>query len=227
MPSKNIIKQYSEGTYYHAYNRGVEKRPIFIDDQDCHVFLRYIKLYLSSQQYILNLSEKELKTRRFVNLNMSSDVELHCFALMPNHFHLLIKNKTKNGIAKFMQRLITAYVMYFNKKYKRVGPLFQGVFKASTVDNDSYMMHLSRYVHNNSLKLSHEKINFQNYSSLQYYVGDRTAEWLKTEMIVSYFKDTFKPGNFKSSYASFVESNIDDSIALLDNLNLSLEDVCV
>lgn len=226
MPGKNIIKQYTEDMYYHAYNRGVEKRLIFLDDQDCHVFLRYIKLYLSSKAAIQKLSENELKVRRFVHLNLENDVELLCFALMPNHFHLLLRNKTTNGIKVFMQRLTTAYVMYFNRKYKRVGPLFQNIYRASPVTNDSYMMHLSRYIHNNSRKIKHTTIKFENYCSYQYYVGDRKAEWLKTKTIFDYFSNTFKPENKVESYKSFVEMDIEDTTQLLTHQDLILEDNC-
>ncbi len=227
MPGRNIVKNYFEGGYYHVYNRGVEKRLIFLDNQDCHVFLRYIKLYLSSESTVRKMGESESKIRRFSALNLEKDVELLCFALMPNHFHLLLKNKTKKGIRTFMQRLTTAYVMYFNKKYKRVGPLFQNIYKASPVLHDSYMLHLSRYIHNNSLKLKSNKIKFGDYCSYQYYVGNRMAEWLKTEMIFEYFNSSVKPGNPIESYKAFVEMDISDSIEVLTNQNLLFEEECL
>lgn len=226
MPAKNIVKNYHEDGYYHVYNRGVEKRDIFKDDQDCHVFLRCIKLYLSSRQTIEELGETEIKVRRFMNLNLEQEVDLLCFALMPNHFHLLLKNKSERGIKTFMQRLTTAYVMYFNRKYKRVGPLFQNIYKASFASHDSYMLHLSRYIHNNSLKIKSNKIKFEDYCSYQYYVGDRKAEWLKTEMIFSYFQSSVEPKDIVVSYKKFVEMDIADSVAVLKNQNLTLENSC-
>lgn len=228
MPSKNIVKSYFAGGYYHIYNRGVEKRLIFMDDSDCHVFLRYIKLYLSPLANIELMSESEIKLKRFTFLNLEDDVELLCFSLMPNHFHLLLKNITDNGVKKFMQRLTTAYVMYFNKKYGRIGALFQNTYKASPVLHDSYLLHLTRYIHNNSTKLLSSQIDFLEYSSYPYYLGTKQAEWLKTQFVLEYFKNSFIPESVTEAYRSFVEMDIRDSIDLLTSNNLILEDTqCV
>lgn len=227
MPAKNIVKNYFEGGYYHIYNRGVEKRLIFLDEQDCHVFLRYIKLYLSPEERIREMGNTELKVRRFVNLNLENDVDLACFALMPNHFHLLLKNKTEYGVRRFMQRLTTAYVMYFNHKYKRVGALFQNIYKASPILKDSYLLHLSRYIHNNSVKLKSSSIPFQEYCSYPYYLNNRTADWLKPQMILDYFQSTNKTQEVLDTYRIFVEGDISDSMEILAYNDLLLEDTCI
>src|SRR5258706_8491393 len=147
MPARNIIKIYVENGYYHAYNRGVEKRTIFLDDQDCIVFLRYIRLYLSPIEEIKNLHiQGEDRINRFLRINLNQEVDLLSFVLMPNHFHMLIKQHTKDGLIKFMRRLSTSYVMYFNKKYHRVGSLFQNKYKGCLVEQDDYLLHVSRYI---------------------------------------------------------------------------------
>ena len=225
MPAKNIIKEYFEGGYYHVYNRGVEKRAIFLDDQDCHVFLRYIKLYLSPTERIKELSEDKPKLLRFLNLNLEEHVDLMSFALMPNHFHMLLKNKTKYGVRTFMQRLSTAYAMYFNNKYKRVGALFQNIYKASPVLKDSYLLHLTRYIHKNASKLKTSSIPYMDYCSYSYYLGSRTADWLKTDEIMSIFGE-FDPNN-KLAYKDFVEMNTDDSEEILSANKLTIEDSCI
>ena len=224
MPARNIIKQYFEGGYYHVYNRGVEKRVIFLDDQDCHVFLRYIKLYLSPRERIKELSQEKPRLDRFLSLNLENDVDLLCFALMPNHFHMLLKNKTISGIRTFMQRLATAYVMYFNNKYKRVGALFQNVYKASPVLKDSYLLQVTTYIHKNASKLPNTPIPFMNYCSYPYYLGERTADWLKTDEVLSIFGEM--PINTKLHYRKFVEDEIGTEEILFRN-NLTLEDDCV
>lgn len=140
MPAKNSIKQYVENGYYHLYNRGVEKRNIFLDDQDYSVFLGYIKQYLGPHE---GSDPKSLV----------DDIDLIAFCLMPNHFHFLAKQKTIDGITKFMRAICTNYVMYFNKKYERVGTLFQGKYKGVLLDNDTYLLHLSRYIHLNPIKI--------------------------------------------------------------------------
>jgi len=153
MPARNIVKSYIENGYYHIYNRGVEKRDIFLDEQDCKVFLHYLKLYLSPIEELRELNLPGLRILRFIRLNLSQEVNLLAFSLMPNHIHLQIKQTTKDGIVKFMRRLSTSYVMYFNRKYQRVGALFQNTYKAVLIESDPHLLHLSRYVHLNPICL--------------------------------------------------------------------------
>jgi putative transposase len=81
-------------------------------------------------------------------------VEIIAFALMPNHYHLMLRQVQDDGIARFMQKLGTGYTMYFNKKYSRTGVLFQGKFKAVHVDRDHQVIQLAQYIHANPLKLN-------------------------------------------------------------------------
>ncbi|MCL5019036.1 MAG: transposase [Patescibacteria group bacterium] len=161
MPAKNARKQYLENGYYHLYNRGVEKRTIFLDQQDYSVFLSYLKEYLipkneKALQEILsnsNTSSKEKdKALKLLHLNnFYNEITLLAYCLMPNHFHFFIKQKNPNSIDKFMNSLCTRYTMYFNKKYKRVGSLYQGVYKAVLVSSEEQFLHLSRYIHKQAL----------------------------------------------------------------------------
>ncbi len=116
--------------------RGVEKREIFMDEQDCSMFLYYIKIYLSPIEELKEQSLLIPRLNRFLQLNLSKEINLLSFSLMPNHFHLETVQITRDGMIKFMRRLITSYVMYFNKKYKRVGGLFQNRYKAVLIEND-------------------------------------------------------------------------------------------
>jgi len=153
MPAKNIVKFYLPNSIYHIYNRGVEKRTIFMEDQDYRVFLGYLKEYLSPppdkpklQGYTLQL--RDLHSKYFER------VKLLAFCLMPNHLHLLIKQKDENSIKKFTQSLFTRYSMYFNKKYGRIGPLFQSTYKATNAINEDYLIDLTKYIHLNPKKIS-------------------------------------------------------------------------
>jgi len=212
MPAKNVVKTYVENGYYHIYNRGVEKRDIFLDEQDYSVFLHFLKQYLSPPQpkgTFLTMTGLHLVRPRPVHpLHNEIDLLAHC--LMPNHFHLLLKQKTPDGMIKLLRRLCTSYVMYFNKKYNRVGSLFQGTYKAVLIDRDEYLLHLSRYVHLNPvLDKALDKVTpCQEYpfSSYQYYLGKKKAKWLKPKEILEFFK-TAQRLNFKDilSYQSFVE----------------------
>ena len=185
MPAKNIVKNYIEGGYYHIYNRGVEKRNIFLDKQDCVVFQRYLKLYLATPSEVEKIQIPRIQS--FLRFNMHCEIDLLAFSLMPNHIHLLIKQRDKDSIAKFMKRLTTSYVMYFNRKYNRVGALFQNIYKAAHIEDDPYLLHLSRYIHLNPTKIKHEKIDFTDFCSLPYYLGDKEATWVKTNEILTYF----------------------------------------
>lgn len=212
MPSRNIVKQYIENGYYHIYNRGVEKRIIFQTETDCKVFLRYIKLYLSPKEELIELDRLGQKTLRFLQHNLYDQVDLLAFALMPNHFHLLIKQYTQDGIIKFMRRLTTSYSMYFNKKYTRTGGLFQGTYKAINVESDEYLVYLSKYIHLNPTNIK-SKLNYADFSSYPYYIGTKQAQWVKPQVILDYFSQN-KQLN-QQDYKNFVkdyETNIRDKL---------------
>lgn len=138
---------------------------------------------------------------------------------MPNHFHLLVKQSSLNGITKIMRAVCTNYVMYFNKKYDRVGTLFQGKYKAALIQNDDYLLHLTRYIHLNPYPGSDPKL--YNYSSYNYYLGKKNANWLKTREVLGYFKTRNKIGlKDHFSYESFVDDYKIDSEESLGELTL-------
>ena len=104
------------------------------------------------------LQSYETKSHKIkINHKRKLLVEILVFTLMPNHFHLLLKQKQENGISKFMHKLGVGYSMYFNQKYERTGSLFQGTYKAIPVNNDSYFIHLPYYIHLNPLDLIEPK----------------------------------------------------------------------
>lgn len=222
MPSKNIVKTYVENGYYHVYNRGVEKREVFLDKQDCVVFQRYLKLYLGDPEEVRKIDIPRVKS--FLKYNMRNELQLLAFSLMPNHIHLLIKQRDKDSISKFMRRLITSYVMYFNRKYNRVGPLFQNRYKAALVQTDPYLLHLSRYIHLNPQNINHSKIDFQDFSSYPYYKNEKIASWLNINLILDYFKNKkFKQKG--DSYIDFVENYKEKPEKLLGGLVIETQEI--
>ena len=223
MPAKNTVKIYTENSYFHVYNRGVEKRKIFLDKQDCAVFMHYLKLYLSSEDTIKNEALQGKVKSRFIKLNLSKEVDLIAFALMPNYFHLLLKQTSIDGITKLLKRVTTGYVMYFNKKHKRVGTLFQSIFKACPVTTDEYLLHLSRYIHLNPTKIKSE-LDFTLFSSYPNYLKMRNFEWVKCQEILNYFAES-DSGKNDFTYKSFVEGYMNASEGQLGNL--VLEDNCL
>ena len=142
---------------YHIYNRGVEKRNVFISDKDYFRFIHNLfefndKAPACNIFYKLPfLNSYEVGLRK--NPTRKCVVEILAFCLMPNHFHLMVRQKHSNGITEFMRKLGTGYTNYFNLKYKRVGSLFQGKFRAIHLNRQAYFLYLPFYIHLNPLDL--------------------------------------------------------------------------
>ncbi len=143
---------FSINEFYHIYNRGTDKRRIFITKNDYERFI--ILLYLANSKEPIRIDTRRQSFKDLFEKDRGENlVEIGAYCLMPNHFHLLLKEKTENSISLFMQKLTTAYTMYFNKKYERNGVLFQGVFKAEHLDDDNYLKYIYSYIHLNPIKL--------------------------------------------------------------------------
>ncbi len=226
MPAKNIIKLYVKNGYYHLYNRGVEKRIIFQDKQDYVVFMNYLKDYLLPKdtnllQSILasaNSSSREKdKALKLLRLNnFSNQIDLVAFCLMPNHFHFLLKQNESDSIDRFMQSIGTRYTMYFNKKYKRIGPLYQDVYKAVLVESDEQFLHLTRYIHKQALASQGVTLRswgntdvYGQSSSYDEFVGQRKNAWVKPEEVLAYFGKN----NPSLSYEKFVKEQDEELIS--------------
>lgn len=216
MPSRNIIKMYAENGYYHIYNRGVDKNLIFKEKKDCIIFQHFLKQYLSPKSELENIVSPDIRVSRIKNMNMSDSIEILAFALMPNHFHLLLRQTEMYSIASFMKRFCTSYVKYFNTKYKRIGSLFQDTYKGVLVENDEYLLHLSRYIHLNSSELVKSEIDYSEFCSYPYYLGEKKGMWIHPEPILDFF-----PGNLdqkRFAYAKFVSEGDVNSTISLDEL---------
>jgi len=182
--------------YYHLYNRGIEKRVIFLDEKDYVYFLKLMG--------ICNTKEN-IRTKNVSDLSPDETIiNIGAYVLMPNHFHILIKEKTEGGTSLYMLKLLTAYSMYFNKKYERTGRLFEGTFKSSYVSTDQYLKYLYAYIHLNPAKLidkswkekrkktENELLRFiseYKYSSLQDYQKSKAIKILEPENFPLYFKN--------------------------------------
>ncbi len=211
MPRKNSIKTYIKNGYYHVYNRGVEKRTIFEDEQDYIVFLRFLKEYLLplGHEGLIKLSEI---TPRRKPINCYNKVKLLAYCLMPNHFHLMIKQLPKDGLKIFMHTVCTNYSMYFNRKYNRIGPLYQGPYKAVLIMDEPYYLHITRYIHRNPLDLPSARarplqyMREYPYSSYGYYLKGSGPDWLNVKPILSQFRTARSqfPKDILS-YQAFVE----------------------
>lgn len=205
--------KFSIDGYYHLYNRGTDKRPIFLDTHDYHRFM--ILLYLCNtnepfdmQKIFRKAGEGPSFTEIFTRERGTPIVAIGAWILMPNHFHLLMKEITEGGITAFMRKVNTGYSMYFNKKYSRTGNLFQGKFKSEYIDNDNYLKYLFSYIHLNPVKLIKGENNWKEvgikditrvkdflskyeYSSLKSYLGTDTVynKIISKDLFPEYFPD--------------------------------------
>ncbi|OGZ20195.1 MAG: hypothetical protein A2626_02535 [Candidatus Nealsonbacteria bacterium RIFCSPHIGHO2_01_FULL_38_55] len=151
------IVQFVKGYFYHIFNRGVDKRNIFESDSDMWRFLQALFLF-NDEKSSLNLLYRLERDKGAMNFNvlkkffqeqgrnMDPLVRICADCLMPNHFHLLLEEIKENGISRFMHKVGTGYANFFNKKYDRVGSLFQGPYKAVMVEKDDYLQYLLAYI---------------------------------------------------------------------------------
>ncbi len=197
------IIEFEKGEFYHIYNRGVDKRTIFEDEADRWWFMHLL--------YHCNTSTPLL--REMIDLatdlalpKKDSYAEIAAYCLMPNHFHLLLREPSGTGITSFMHKLGTAYTKYFNMKYDRTGSLLEGTFKAKYIDTDEYLKHTFGYIALNPAKLadslwkerrggSQETLAFVKeypFSSTKEYLGSRKkyAPIIKPECLPFENRDT-------------------------------------
>lgn len=173
-----------EGAFYHVVQRGIERKNIFASDRDKERFLSYLKVSHSAYNAIF-----------------------HTYVLMDNHYHLIVETPRAN-ISKIMHYINASFAAYYNAKHKRVGPLYQGRFKAIPVQEDEYLHHLSCYIHLNPVRAGIVKSPEEHpYSSYSFFTTKKEPpEWLATGFILSMFDK--KPGAAKELYKRFVMGNI-------------------
>lgn len=189
------------GSYYHIYNRGVEKRNIFIGRRDYQQFLLGMDFYRKNP-LPAKLSDFKRGIEKIKKVENQIDlVQFFSYCLMPNHFHFLLKQTTDGGITHFLRKFANSYTRYFNTKYDRIGPLFQGTFKAKIIENDEYLLQVSKYIHRNPIKLISGNLHSYPYSSYRHYLSQDKHPFCNTEFISSYFSKT----SLNSGYQSFVE----------------------
>lgn len=204
--------RFAPDSYYHICNRSNNEQPLFLDEKDYARFL-FSALFYQAPVPFNNLGRQSSYFVKHLMFNISSDtlekvistrkVELNIFTIMPNHFHLLLQEKTRKGISLYLQRLQNSYAKYFNTKYKKRGHLFQGTFRAVPVETDEQLLYLSAYIHRNPRKIKEWKDSEVKYpwSSYQDLVKkNRWGELLRPDIILNQFSST-------NAYCKFVETS--------------------
>lgn len=186
-----------EDYIYHVLNRGVNRIPIFKDKRDYLRFLEatfYYRFINVPLRFSLFRKLKSEEKSKILTRAKNKLVDFIAYCLMPNHFHFVLKQLTKDGISLFVARLTNSYGKYFNIRHKRQGPLFQGRFKAVLVEDEAQLIHLVRYVHLNpyvSLVIKAvDKIEQYSWSSFREYLGgEEKGQLVETkDLILSFFK---------------------------------------
>lgn len=185
-------------SYYHVYNRGVDRREIFLSDEDRRRYLRSCILF--NDQVVTPRKPELLIDGSHPHQATNSLVSIACYALMNNHVHFVLKQIADNGVAKFMQRLGTGYTKYFNRKHERTGSLFESTYKSVLVESEEQFLHLTRYVHLNPIDLFQEDeenvvrvLQEYRWSSFRHYIG-RTKDPIVDDVEL---KALFRPDSYR------------------------------
>lgn len=219
------------GQYYHIYNRGTDKRIIFMDKFDLERFLQSMEEF-NSVEPIGSIYENRFKKDNKLGAPSAKLVDIICYSLSPNHFHFILSPLVENGIEKFMQKLGSGYTMHFNEKYERSGVLFQGRYKSILIKTDDYLIYLSAYINlNNKIHFSvNEKNNSQNFeknknkqlfykSSWEEFLGENKESLCNKSIVLDRYKNIEEYKEFAESVAQrVIEKRIDKKINLENDL---------
>ncbi len=206
-----------ENEFYHVYNRGVDKRPIFVDQHDLQ------RLFQSLQEFNTLEPIGSIFENSFNKKKKKADsplIQFIAYCLNPNHFHFILTPVAEHGIEKFMQRL-GGYTKYFNERHSRSGSLFQGKFKANHIDSNEYLLHASVYVNlNYKVHKLKEKSNLF-LSSWNEYMNNYSDSICSKDIILGQFKN-------RKDYVKFADSSLHsilerrEMLSELENENISL-----
>ncbi len=192
--------EFGNGNFYHIYNRGVDKRDVFLSQDDHMRFLESMAEFNTTEP-VGGIFAASFHTQR--KRPVSPLVNIVCYCLNPNHFHLILEQLVSGGISEFTRRL-GGYTKYFNCKYKRNGVLFQGPFQSSLIDSNDYLLYVSAYV-NLNFKV-HRLRHGMSKSSWDEYVGKEKAAFCKKDIILDQFKSAREYEEFaEEALASILE----------------------
>lgn len=193
------------GEVYHVFNRGANRQPTFTNIREYKraettiSFYRFLKPPMSLSKFLKLEQIKQLEAFEMLQQN-NKLIEIFCYCLMPNHFHLLLKQLEDKGISRFLSNLQNSYTKYFNTKHERDGSLFLDQFKAVRVETDEQLMHLSRYIHLNP----YTGYTIKSLENLEEYLWSSFPDYLhegRQFVNVNYILDFFKSSK---DYKKFV-----------------------
>lgn len=210
---------------YHIYNRGVERRSIFLNKKDYSRFIDLINYYRFKNCPVkfshFKLYSIHERTKIIENLQNESQrlIDILAFCLMPNHIHFLVRQLTNNGISKFMAKVTSGYSHYFNIRHERVGHLFQGNFGAVRIENDEQLTHVSRYIHLNPVSsyiIEIRNLREYTYSSYLEYIKKKNG-LCETQTVLGQFRSA-------DAYTKFIFDQADYARQLANIKHLLMEE---
>ncbi|MBU4421545.1 transposase [Candidatus Parcubacteria bacterium] len=221
----------SVNDHAHIYNRGVDKRIVFNENADYARFVHTLYICNDTEFTVKNLNRMiENVQNPILHIGERTGerfVDILCFTLMPNHFHLLLRQNIDKGISKFMHKIGIAYTLYFNLKNERTGSLFEGKYKYKIVNNEQYLVYLSQYIHLNPIKIIEPKwkekgitnwkqandfLEMYKWSSYQDYIGIKNLpSVINPGLLGEYYE---KPEKYKKFVNSYLVEDLDKIINL-------------
>lgn len=207
---RRITPLINEGVY-HVFNRGINKQTIYLEESDKRRFLDLLQYYQPSKVGLcFSDFKKASEEKREISINKQNNskslVDILSYCLMPNHFHLVLKQTVDNGISEFMRKIQIGYTKYFNKKYEKDGPILRGQFKSVNIENEDLLQHIVRYIHLNpyssNIVDSKSDLFIYPWSSLSEYIDSSSKPISKPQLILKSFKSV-------DSYRKFILNQAD------------------
>jgi len=197
VPGRKVVLANNE--IYHVFNRGHAFQPIFSSIKDYQRLINTFRYYRYSNppvrlsKFLIIARDEREKILKEMEEKQKKIIEIYCFCLMPNHYHLLLKQIQDNGISQYMSKVQNSYGRFFNIKNNLIGSLFQGNFKAKRVETEEQLLHLSRYIHLNPFSSyvvkSIEELKEYSWSSLPDYLNNQNSSPVNKNLILGYFKN--------------------------------------
>lgn len=194
--STNRKLVFANDEIYHVFNRGVEKRPTFTDKRELNRalltldFYRFARPPVKLSKFLVIPKDQQKKFLENLKKEFQKLIEIICFCLMPNHFHFMLRQKLDNGISTFISNLTNSYTRYFNSKHERIGPLFEGIFKAVRIESEEQLIHASRYIHLNpvsSFLIEPEELETYQWSSYPEFLRLSDRNFVTKDLVLNFF----------------------------------------
>lgn len=202
MSRRSVV--FSNNEYYHVFNRGVARMPIF------HTRRNYIRFLQAAQYYKLNAnggSFSHFTQHTSTPQKITNAVDIISYCLMPNHFHFILCQREEGGISMFMRKLMNSYAKYVNVKQKREGPLYQGNFKAVWIETTEQLIHVDRYIHLNPVvsQIPINKPEDYEWSSYREHLGTSSRLICNRKIIIEQFKNIEMYKSFTTDHINYAK----------------------